>query len=216
MSRRKFKDDELAKRSYETIIRASDGDNGEIEGVPIVFDKPTVIKDWSGEYTEIIDRHALDEADMTDVCLFVNHNTRKIALARAKKNVANSTMTLEIKDDGLHMNASLDIENNAEARAVYSSVKRQDVDGMSFMFRIQEQEWKDLDTDHPTRIIKKISIVHEVSVVNWPAYPQTSVSARSEETEHSPLEDARQKHRALEIKRKRIQIALEKTGGYSK
>ena len=61
------------------------------------------------------------------------------------------------------------------------------------MFRIKSQEWLDIDTDCPTRVIKEISIVHEVSVVNFPAYPQTSIDARnnSEETEYSPLAEAR-------------------------
>lgn len=132
---------------------------------------------------------------MKDVRLFVNHDTNKIALARSKNGNENSTMSFTVDDEGVHMRAVLDVDNNAEARALYSAIQRGDMDGMSFMFRIRGQEWKDVDSDLPTRVVTDISIIHEVSVVNFPAYPQTSVSARnSEEAEYSPLEEARRTH----------------------
>ena len=49
---------------------------------------------------------------------------------------------------------------------------------MSFMFGIEDEEWEDLDTDYPTRNIKSISTVVEVSAVTFPAYEDTSISAR--------------------------------------
>ena len=192
---RKFSQNELVTRAYVAEFRASDKEDerGVIEGTPIVFNQDARLADWAGEFIERIDPSALDNTDMKDVRLFVNHDTSKIALARSKN--GNGTMSLEVKEDGVHMRAVLDIDNNAEARSLYSAIQRGDMDGMSFMFRIRGQEWKDIDTDLPTRIITDISIIHEVSVVNNPAYPQTSVSARSsEETDYSPLEEARAKH----------------------
>ena len=49
------------------------------------------------------------------------------------------------------------------------------------MFTIDDEEWKDLETDHPTRIIKKIGQVFEVSAVTFPAYEATEISARDKE-----------------------------------
>ena len=46
------------------------------------------------------------------------------------------------------------------------------------MFQIDDEEWLDLDSEHPTRKIKKISIVREVSAVCFPAYPTTEINAR--------------------------------------
>lgn len=195
MSKRKQSENELVTRAYATTFRAVDDEEekGIIEGVPIVFNANARIQDAFGEFIERIDPHALDEADMRDVCLFVNHDTRKMALARSRN--GKGTMSLDVREDGVHMRAKLDVENNAEARALYSAIQRGDLDGMSFAFRIRGQEWQDIESDCPTRIIKDISIVHEVSVVNVPAYNQTSVSARSsEETDYSPLEEARRKH----------------------
>ena len=90
-------------------------------------------------------------------------------------------MDVEIKPDGLHIKTTLDIENNATARELCSAVTRGDIEDMSFAFGVlvSGYEWRDLDTDMPTRRITKISKVFEVSAVNDGAYPQTSIYARS-------------------------------------
>lgn len=191
--KRKNSPNELVTRQYTATFRTTENEEtgSIIEGTPIVFGQDTKMQDWAGEYKERVDPHALDNADLKDIRLFVNHDTNKIALARTKN--GRGTMSFNIDDEGLHIKATLDTENNQEARSLYSAIKRGDMDGMSFMFRIKSQEWLDLDTDCPTRVIKEISIVHEVSVVNFPAYPQTSIDARdnSEETEYSPLAEAK-------------------------
>lgn len=211
-NKRKFSDNELVMRKYVASFRAIDDDEegSIIEGTPIVFNQDTKLQDWAGEYIERIDSHALDDADLKDVRLFINHDVDKIALARTKN--GRGTMSFSIDDEGMHIKANLDTENNAEARSLYSAIKRGDMDGMSFMFRIQDQEWKDLETDLPTRVIKKISIVHEVSVVNFPAYPQTSIDARSnsEETEYSPLAEARKALSEETDKRNKELLEIEK------
>lgn len=205
MTKRKYSQNELVTRAYVAEFRASEEEDerGVIEGTPIVFNQDAHMRDWAGEYIERISPQAMKNTDMKDVRLFINHDVNKIALARSKN--GNGTMTLEVGKDGVAMKAKLDVENNPEARALYSAVQRGDMDGMSFMFRIAGEEWADLESDCPTRTITDISIIHEVSVVNFPAYPQTSVSARSsEETEYSPLEEARraQAEETAKIERK--------------
>lgn len=216
MSKKKYSDHQLVTRSFEATFRALDEEVGVIEGTPIVFNQDTKLSSWDGEYYERIDAHALDNANLDDVRLFINHDTGKIALARSKRGNANSTMSFSIDSEGLHIRAILDVENNQEARALYSAIKRGDMDGMSFMFRIKDYEWIGLDTDMPTFIIKQISIVHEVSVVNFPAYPQTSISARSknEETSTSFLAEAKKAYaeeiarsKELEIKQQELELA---------
>lgn len=206
--KRKNSQNELVTRQFTATFRAveNEEEGSVIEGTPIVFNQDTKMQDWAGEYNERIDLHALDNADLKDIRLFVNHDTNKIALARTKN--GRGTMSFNIDNEGLHIKATLDTENNQEARSLYSAIKRGDMDGMSFMFRIKSQEWFDLDTDCPTRVIKEISIVHEVSVVNFPAYPQTSIDARdnSEETEYSPLEEARKALSEETDKKKLLEI----------
>lgn len=202
---------QLESRSYMCEVRALE-DNGEegsiITGRPIVYNSVTDL----GFFDEIIERGALDNADLTDVRFLVNHDLSKIPLARSRRNNGNSTMQLSVDSEGMTIRVVLDTENNAEARALYSAVQREDVTGMSFMFGIDSERWDDLESEHPTRHIESISTVVEVSAVTFPAYDSTSINARSESEalERARLEvetarqqtrdkDAEQDEKALEL-----------------
>lgn len=163
------------ERRFDVELRAMrDEDNGNyIVGVPIVFDKETDL----GFYTEIIDKHALDNSDMKDVRFLVNHNTDMIPLARSRNNNANSTMQMWVEEDGMHIRVNLDVDRNTEAKALYSAVNRGDVSGMSFMFSVDGDSWEGLDTETPKRTITSIGKIFEVSAVTFPAYEQTSIQA---------------------------------------
>lgn len=190
---------ELTKRSYSFEIRAEENESGHvIIGRPIVYESKTDL----GWFDEIIERGALDGADLTDVRFLVNHDISKIPLARSRRNTANSTMQLATDNDGMTIRVNLDIENNAEARALYSAVQRGDITGMSFMFGINDEEWENLDSDHPTRHIRAISTVVEVSAVTFPAYESTEINARDK----SALENARS---AVETARQSQQTSVE-------
>jgi len=164
------------------------GDQGLITGHAAVFESKTDIGGW---WEESIARGAFDECDMTDVPFFKNHDVWGTPLARSRRNNGNSTMELKVDDVGLFISASLDIENNPDARSVYSSVKRGDMTGMSFMFSVKEDKWSDLDTDYPKRQILKIKKVFEVSAVNFPAYKATDVQAASSENSAGAVETAK-------------------------
>lgn len=180
-----MKKKELEQRSYNFEIRAEETEQGNIiTGRPIVYDSKTDL----GWFDEIIERGALNGADLTDVRFLVNHDLSKIPLARSRRNNGNSTMQLTPDERGMAIKVLLDTENNTEARSLYSAVQRGDISGMSFMFAIKDEEWDDLDQEHPTRRIKSISTVVEVSAVTFPAYDTTEINARSKEA----LESARQ------------------------
>lgn len=154
-----------------------------ITGRPIVYGSRTDLE----FFDEIIEPGALDGADLTDVRFLVNHNTDMIPLARSRRNNGNSTMTLTVVPEGMNMDAVVDTENNATARELKSAIERGDLSGMSFMFSIDDEEWDDLESEHPTRHIRKIGSVVEVSAVTFPAYDATTINARSKDT----LESAR-------------------------
>lgn len=175
----------LTRSSYQCEVRAENDDKGAyITGRPIVFNSRTNI----GPYDEIIERGALDKTDLKDVRFLVNHDTSKIPLARSRNNNKNSTMQLSVDDNGMAIRVNLDVENNAEAKSLYSAVQRGDISGMSFMFGVDDDEWENLESDHPTRHIRAISTVVEVSAVTFPAYEDTEINARSKEA----LDNARQ------------------------
>lgn len=167
------------QRSYNFEIRAeqSEDEVGVITGRPIVYDSRTDL----GYFDEVIERGALNGADLRDVRFLVNHDTSKIPLARSRNNNANSTMQLSPDDQGMAIRVNLDVKNNTEARNLYSAIKRGDISGMSFMFYVDDEEWSGLESDHPTRHIRKISNVVEVSAVTFPAYEDTSISVRNKE-----------------------------------
>lgn len=193
-----FKSERTELRSFDFEVRAQeDEEHGAfVEGVPIVFDRSC---DIAGLYEETIARGALDKTDLKDVCFLVNHDKGMTPLARSRNNNKSSTMQMEVKEDGMHIRVNLDIENNTDARNLYSAIKRGDVSGMSFMFMVRGDEWKDLDTDYPKRTITDIEMVYEVSAVTFPAYEDTSIKARSSDTLESArkeLESARAQARA--------------------
>lgn len=187
-----FKTEKDELRSFDFEIRAAkDEQNGTfIEGVPIVFDK----KCDMGFFEEYISRDALSKTDMKDVRFLVNHNIEMTPLARSRNNNANSTMQMEVKEDGMHIRVNLDTENNTDAKNLYSAIQRGDVSGMSFMFVVRGDKWEKLNSDYPKRTITDIEKIFEVSAVTFPAYEDTSIKARSV----SALESARQE---LESKR---------------
>lgn len=171
---------ELERRSYSFEVRAEETDNGEkiITGRPIVYGSRTNI----GPFDEVIEPGALDSADLTDVRFLVNHNTDMIPLARSRRNNGNSTMKMTPDYQGLNLDfVKLDVENNTTSRALYSAVNRGDLTGMSFMFSVDDEEWENLESDHPTRHIRAISSVVEVSAVTFPAYDATEINARNKE-----------------------------------
>ena len=83
---------------------------------------------------------------------------------------------------------------------------------MSFMFWVDDEEWQDLESEHPTRRIKKIASVVEVSAVTFPAYEATSISARDKEALESAkaaLESAKRSLESdLELERAKAQALL--------
>ena len=190
-----------------------------ITGTPIVFDQATDM----GWYQETIARGALDETNLKDVRFLVGHNTGMIPLARSRNNNENSTMQMSVTDEGMNIRVDLDTENNAEARALYSAVKRGDMSGMSFMFTVDKDSWEDMDTEHPKRTIRSIRKVFEVSAVAFPAYEGTNIQAASEgetlDSVRASLESARQQlaeERAAQAEQERRTALLERLNKLTK
>ena len=202
-------------RAFNFEVRAEqDEKHGDyITGTPIVFDQATDM----GWYEEKIDRGALADTDLKDVRFLIGHNTSMIPLARSRNNNENSTMQMSVTDAGMDIRVDLDTENNAEARALYSAVRRGDMSGMSFMFTVDGDTWSDIDTEYPKRTITSIRKVYEVSAVAFPAYEGTSIQAASEgetlDSVKASLESARQQlaeERAAQAEQERRTALLER------
>jgi len=204
--------DKMEIRAFNFEVRAvNDEERGNyLEGTPIVYDSWTDL----GWYDEMIDRGALNGADLRDVRFLVNHNTDMIPLARSRNNNANSTMQLMVDPEiGMNIRVNLDTENNFDARALYSAVERGDISGMSFMFRVDSDKWEDIESEHPRRHILAISQVMEVSAVTFPAYEATSIQARgladALDSAKASLDSVKEEKRRVEMQKKKIKILSE-------
>lgn len=207
-NQQKQKLNDLISRAFNNYTVRQDTENennGIIEGVPIVFEQPTDIGGW---FQETIARGAISMSELRDVAFFYNHdlNTKPLARTRTKK------LNFTIENDGVHMIANVNLERS-DCKDLYLAIQDGDIDGMSFMFRVEDEEWTDLDSDYPKRRITKISYVQEVSAVNYPAYESTSINARtglSLDSDKKALDNARAKNEAVDTARAADALELEK------
>lgn len=174
--------DRAAIRAYKmTFETRQDEATGEyiIRGTAAVYDVETIVRTARGdEFIEIIQRGAFnDKTDLTDVRLFENHQLG--ALARSRNNNENSTMRLWVDDIGLNFEARLDVARNPAAAKLYSAVDRGDMDSMSFGFYVDKDgEIIERSNGMKKRTITQVASVIEVSVVDFPAYPETNASTK--------------------------------------
>lgn len=124
---------------------------------------------WPGAVESIADT-AFDGALADDIRCLINHETR-LVLGRNKA----GTLTLKVDTRGLWGEVRIN-PNDQDAVNLYERVKRGDVDQCSFGFDILDEEFEDRG-DTVKWTIKKVKL-YEVSVVTFPAYEETSVSAR--------------------------------------
>ena len=165
-----YKPGQREYRNIETTFTALEPDNdGDciVEGYATTFGEPYEM--FPGYY-EQIDRHALDEADMSDVIFQFNHKDDVLARQR------NNTLALFIDEHGLHVRANL--RGCPRGRELYESIKNGLVDRMSWGFTIEEDGYE-YDRETKTSTITKVSKVFDVSCVSIPANDGTEIHARS-------------------------------------
>jgi len=168
---------EVERRSYQMVeVRASEaGTEPRIEGIAAVYNQPTLIESWVGSFTEIIEPGFFESVLENDVRALWNHNTDMV-LGRTKSR----TLKLNDRDEGLGV--TIDPPDTQLGRDAVTSIRRGDVDQMSFAFSVKHgaDEWKESE-GVLTRTLKRGACkeLYDVSPVSFPAYPQTSVGVRS-------------------------------------
>ncbi|MBO7691535.1 MAG: HK97 family phage prohead protease [Methanobrevibacter sp.] len=188
-------------RLNECEVRAEDNEEGKmiIEGYPIVFDREAYIEGWDGGFYEKVDRKAFDNADMSDVCLKINHNDDFFICARTR----NGSLTLTPDERGMFIHAEL--IDTTQNRDVYKMVQAGLLTEGSFAFTVEEQEviehgkWSDPDYEIH-RTILKVGKLFDVAICTNGAYGNlTEIYARSyealENVKHNSLE--KEKHLAV-------------------
>jgi len=163
-------------RTLDIELRAEITDEGQprIVGVSPVYNQRTHIQEPWGEYDEIIKPGALTDVLKTaDVRARYNHD---LVLGRTK----NGTLTLRDAEDGVHYEILIN-PNDVQAMSAYEKVKRGDVDGASFAFRVaKDGATMTREDGNVLRTVNKISVLADVGPVDYPAYQQASAEARSQ------------------------------------
>lgn len=209
---KKFSDREVRFALQLKIEKRAEGDQEEmiLEGYALKFENETLIGDKSWGWYEVIKRGALDNADLNKVPLKYNHDNSYLAIASTK----NGSLELRIDDVGLYFVAKL-IETNSN-KDIYAAVRSGLIDECSFMFAVDyenEGEYWVKTADVPRREITKIKRLYDISVVDLPAYDNTTVSARSietleevEKTRKAALEEEARNRTAAEAAKKQKNI----------
>ncbi len=190
-----MKEKEIRKLDLQFRAETNEDEKMEIKGYAVVFNSPETYG-----YTEVIDEHALDEADMSDVVLRYNHNDSFMVLARTR----NNSLKLDKDKKGLFMDATLQ-DDITEHKNIFNAIKSKLIDKQSFAFTVEEDEY-DYETD--TRTITKIGKLFDVSVVDQPFYNATDVSVASKNDDflerRKELRKQHEEKKALEEAKKKL------------
>lgn len=166
-------------RSRQTAFttRSEEGQPPRISGYFVVFNQPYFVTD---DEEEIIMPGAFNDTDQSDVRALTDHLTH-LVLGRSTVN----TLTYSIDEVGVYCDILVN-PADTDAMNLYARVQRGDVDQASFGFDESDVRYIALPDGRTQRQIWGISKLWEVSVCTFPAYEQTSVSARSREPDADP------------------------------
>lgn len=162
-------------------------------GYASVTGSPYTVRDWLGEYEEVIRPGAFTKtlAEKDDVRLLLNHEG--LPLARTKSGTLKLSEVASGDDDpqgrgqtGLWAEADLDARSSL-VNDVRLAMERGDLDEMSFAFQVIRQEWS---PDYTQRDILEVRLF-DVSVVTYPANPATSVGLRASVVDQLDDDEAR-------------------------
>ena len=175
-------------------LRVSDDEKPKIIGYAAKFGK------WSldlGGFREKIKSGAFDEAlkrDDADVRALKNHDSNLI-LGRT------TSGTLRLNTNSVGLQVEIDPPDTNTGRDTVEEIRRKDITGMSFAFTTAEDDWKYLEDGNVERTIIKVGELFDVGPVTYPAYPDTSVAARSMDAYKEEVEQ----------EKKEIETVVEKT-----
>ncbi|MBQ6459508.1 MAG: HK97 family phage prohead protease [Exiguobacterium sp.] len=154
-------------------IREEDDGKRTLSGYAVKWEMKSQPMGWFRRFKEQFKRGAFaDSLTKDDQRYLWSHDISKV-LGRTKNG------TLRLYEDNIGLRFELDLPNTTLGNDTYESIKRGDVDGVSFGFRMKKEEWDESDPDNVLRTISQADLF-EISAVAFPAYPDSEVQARSE------------------------------------
>lgn len=173
-----------------------------VEGYASTFDAYEMMEIDGVKYYERIDRHAFDNADMSDVVFLRDHEGR--VLARTK----NEAIQLDVDDGGLHHRT--DLSKTEASREMYEDIDVGNYQQMSFSFIVDSDHY---DKESHTRVIDSIRKVFDISAVSFPANPFTTIGLSARDyfdgvIEMEKAERLEREKREREVERMKLRIRL--------
>lgn len=164
-------------RSIETTFEQNDNI---IEGYAIRFNSVSEIlydKEKRRFFREIIDKEAITQEliDNSDIKFLFNHDKERLL---ARRNRGTGSLNVELREDGVYF--SFEIPSTSIGNDLREMIKRGEVTTCSFAFTDGDSiEWDFSNRDIPTRTVKSIRGLFDLSAVFDAAYSETEISCRS-------------------------------------
>lgn len=150
-------------------VRNDEDDKPKIKGYAAVFDS---LSEQLGFFREKIEKGAFSRSIIeNEIKALWNHNDDYVIGTKSR-----DTQTLKLEEDDHGLRVEIDPPKWADW--IVESIERGDVKKMSFGFFVRKDEWDESDPKNPVRTLKEVELL-EVSPVTFPAYPETSVTARA-------------------------------------
>lgn len=158
----------LETRTLSRKLEVRAADSGKtIGGYAVVFNSET---DIGGYFREVIAPGAFRDTLSGDVRALIDHNSGRV--------IGRTTAgTLRLSEDATGLACEIDLPDTTDGQDLATLIARGDISGMSFGFEVTKQTW-DETGDVPVRTIEAVNLF-EVSVVAFPAYPDTTIAMRS-------------------------------------
>lgn len=152
------------ERRAAAEVRAAEGRR--LEGYAAVFGAEARI----GQFTETIAPGAFSAslAAGRDVLALVDHDAGRL-LART------ASGTLRLTEDARGLAFALDVPDTTLGRDILAMAERGDLGGASFGFRVKDEAWPARDR----RELRAVELIEVSVVLAFPAYGQTSITARA-------------------------------------
>lgn len=174
---------ELLTQTIE--IREDDNGNRTLTGYAVKWEQKSVVMGYYRKFREQFRQGAFTESLQKDDQRFLwSHDTSKV-LGRTKNS------TLRLIEDSIGLRFELDLPKTTLGNDTYETIKRGDVDGVSFGFTMISEEIEEPDDDLMLRTVTKAKLF-EVSAVAFPAYPDSEVSARGYDPYKAFIQDKEQ------------------------
>jgi len=201
---------DIEKRVLCREVRVDSGDSGPvIRGYAAVFN--TLSEDLGGFREQLSTGAFSDAIGASDVRALINHDPN-LVIGR------NKAGTLAMREDATGLYVEIVPPDTQAARDLVESMKRGDVNQMSFAFTVgkEDQTWARDGNGPWIRTIKKVSRLFDVSVVTYPAYTATEAAVRAM-SELESAEAAKQEAEAKERRQREVrarELDLLQAGAY--